>query len=69
MGGLPMTQPVHSSQLSAVQSGPAAECINSGLNMSQQIWFIWTTYELVMKSIIHLMAFEMMVPFLWFYFH
>lgn len=37
--------------------------------MSQQIWFIWTIYELVMKSIIHLMAFEMMVFFLWFYFY
>lgn len=69
MGGLPTTQPVHSSQLSAVQSGPAAECINSGLNMSQQIWFIWTIYKLVMKSIIHLMAFGMMVLFLWFYFY
>lgn len=52
-----------------MQSGPAAEFINSGLNMSQQIWFIWTIYKPVMKSIIHLMAFEMMVLFLWFYFH
>lgn len=69
IGGLPMTQRGHSSQLSAVQSGPAAECTNSGLNVSQQIWFIWTIYKLVMKSIIHLMAFGMMVFFLWFYFH
>lgn len=37
--------------------------------MSQHIWFIWTIYKLVMKSIIHLTAFGMMVLFLWFYFH
>lgn len=52
-----------------VTSGPDVECINISLNMSQQIWFVWTIYKIVMKSIIHSMAFGMMVLFLWIYFH
>lgn len=54
---------------STVKSGPDVECVDISLNMSQQIWFVWTVYKIVMKSVIHLMAFGMMVLFLWIYFH